>query len=137
MPDNAGLPKHDVCGCESPERLRETIAGLLADNQRMRALLAPPPLFYPTLGLSERERGILALLHTASPGLASPARLRDAVYGEASGKPANDKIFDVWMYNLRGKLPAGVEIRNQRGRGWFIPQAGRDALDEIVAAGKE
>lgn len=54
-------------------------------------------------------------------------RLFDFCYGmRPDGGPLSDKIFDVWVCQMRKRLaPFGIEIENARGRGWRLTPASK------------
>lgn len=75
---------------------------------------------HPRYGLSAAHERVLGLL-VASPGVATRERMFTALYGMRDDGGPDQKIFDVYISQIRKKLtPHGVNISTVWGRGWFM-----------------
>ena len=99
-------PNHRICPtCK---------AGLPAQRLRggFSALNDPPLVFYNGERLRLTPMASRMLIRLASSKFISKAELK--------GDVANDKTMNVHLYSVRRILPAGVELVNEKGKGYRL-----------------
>lgn len=118
---NVALPKnisHIVAENELlRERVRQLETALIGDGA------LPPNLPH----LTPSQEIVLRLL--MGHDLVSRDMLMAALYDHRRREMAGEETALVFLKQLRARLkPLGIEIRNDYGRGWFLPNASRERL---------
>jgi DNA-binding response OmpR family regulator len=116
---------------------RKEIARLRDRIEELEELLGMElPWPRPNLSLTPQEEKVLALLLRAEGRLVTRDFAFAAIYG---GRPECDepdygaKLIDVWIFKLRVKIKnalplAGVKIRVEWGRGYYITKPDREKI---------
>lgn len=99
--------------------------GLLREQVRqLNALLMPAILFPKSWRLSKQERRCVGSLYASRNGFRTKEALHTAISNDIEVE-TDEKLVDVIICKIRGKLPDMVTIETIWGEGYRIPARGR------------
>ena len=112
--------------------LQDRIDQLEFENAELKAALnisMTTPRFFR---LSSKEQQLFSLLVSRPQFLAYKTALL-ALYQDRIGDEPEPQIIKVYICNIRRKLkPFGIKIGTHWGRGWYLEDGWREALNKAV-----
>lgn len=116
--------------CRLLERENDDLRDRIAALEDMLGVTFESPAF---LELSTSEGTIFGLLMAREA--VTKSLVMDAIYGDRPDSDlAEEKIVDVWVCKLRGKLePWGIEVATNWGQGYFMTTAMKDKARKLIA----